>query len=200
MSQAIGKTGLAYSRVWHLVDARDRILGRMSTGIAVTLMGKHKPIFDPASDCGDYVVVINAKEVKVTGRKAEQKVYRYHTGYPGGLKEIPYARMMERNPTDIIRRAVSGMLPKNKLRETRLSRLLIFPEDKHPYEGNLIKYYDDPWQKNLASASNTEGNSNKNSDSNTTKAQGQIQQIASVEKKSDKDVRKASKQKKEKSS
>ncbi|KAK9711453.1 54S ribosomal protein L23, mitochondrial [Basidiobolus ranarum] len=143
MSQVVGKTALAYSRVWHMVDAKDRVLGRMATTIATTLMGKHKPIFDPASDCGDYVVVVNAKHVHVTGRKADQKLYRHHTGRPGGLKEIPYKYMMEHKPEEIIRRAVSGMLPKNKVRELRLSRLLIFPDEKHPHEGNIIKRYDE---------------------------------------------------------
>ncbi|KAL1919929.1 mitochondrial 54S ribosomal protein uL13m [Calcarisporiella thermophila] len=143
MSQAIGKTALAYARVWHLVDAKNRVLGRMSTNIATTLMGKHKPIYDPSSDCGDYVVVINAKDVLVTGRKAEQKLYRHHTGHPGGLKEIPYSRMMEREPEQIIRKAVSGMLPKNRLRDVRLKRLFVFPDDKHPYEQNIIKRYDE---------------------------------------------------------
>ncbi|CAB4486459.1 ribosomal protein L13 [Rhizophagus irregularis] len=144
MSQAIGNTALAYARVWHLVDARQRILGRMATRIATTLMGKHKPIYDPASDCGDYVVVINAKEVIVTGKKAEQKLYRHHTGYPGGLKEIVYKDLQEKKPDEIIRKAVSGMLPKNKLRENRLSRLYVFPDEENPYEQNITKIYDKP--------------------------------------------------------
>jgi large subunit ribosomal protein L13 len=113
----------------------------MSTRIATVLMGKHKPIHDPAADVGDYVVVINARHVAVSGRKAEQKVYRKHSGYPGGLKEIPYQRMMERKPEEIIRRAVNGMLPKNKLRDRRMERLLIFPEGEHPYEENIVRFY-----------------------------------------------------------
>ncbi|RKP06948.1 50S ribosomal protein L13 [Thamnocephalis sphaerospora] len=143
MSQAVGKTALAYARVWHIVDANERILGRMATRIATTLMGKHKPIYDPAADCGDYVVVINAKSVKVTGRKAQQKMYRHHTGYPGGLKEIPFERMIERKPDEVIRKAVSGMLPKNRLRDVRLKRLLIFPDEKHPYAANIVKRYNE---------------------------------------------------------
>ncbi|KAK4049379.1 54S ribosomal protein L23, mitochondrial [Microbotryomycetes sp. JL201] len=115
----------------------------MATRIAIVLMGKHKPVYDQASkskhDCGDYVVVTNARNVKVTGRKAEQKLYRHHTMYPGGLKEITYATMMEKRPEEIIRRAVSGMLPKNRLRDKRLERLFIFPDAENPYEGNLIK-------------------------------------------------------------
>ncbi|KAJ9069471.1 54S ribosomal protein L23, mitochondrial, variant 2 [Entomophthora muscae] len=115
----------------------------MATGIATTLMGKHKPIYDPAADCGDYVVVINAKHVKVTGRKAEQKVYRSHSGFPGGLKEIPYKTMLEKNPEQIIIKAVSGMLPKNRLRDYRLGRLLVYPDAEHPHENNIIKRFDE---------------------------------------------------------
>ncbi|KAI8146726.1 50S ribosomal protein L13 [Fennellomyces sp. T-0311] len=139
MSQAIGNTALAYARTWHLVDARQRVLGRMATGIATTLMGKHKPIYDPASDCGDYVVVVNAKEVLVSGRKAEQKLYRHHTGYPGGLKEITFNQLKEKDSTEAIRKAVSGMLPKNRLRDVRLERLYIFDGEDHPYKENIIK-------------------------------------------------------------
>ncbi|KAJ1987187.1 54S ribosomal protein L23, mitochondrial [Dimargaris cristalligena] len=142
MSTAIGNTGLAYARLWHLVDARGQVLGRVSTRIATTLMGKHKPIFDPAADCGDYVVVINARDIYVSGKKAEQKMYYRHSGYPGGLKEIPFARLLERNPSEIIRKAVKGMLPKNRLQNPRLTRLFIFPDDKHPYAENITKIYD----------------------------------------------------------
>ncbi|KAF9941923.1 54S ribosomal protein L23, mitochondrial [Modicella reniformis] len=142
MSQAIGKTALAYARVWHVVDAKQRVLGRMSTGIAETLMGKHKPIYDPASDCGDYVVVINARSVVTTGTKAKEKLYRHHSGYPGGLKETKYEDLMKKNPDAIVRKAVSGMLPKNRLREPRLARLFVFEGEDHPYKQNIIKRYD----------------------------------------------------------
>ncbi|KAG0229902.1 54S ribosomal protein L23, mitochondrial [Actinomortierella wolfii] len=142
MSQAIGKTALAYARVWHLVDAKQRVLGRMSVGIAETLMGKHKPIYDPAADCGDYVVVINAKDVMVTGTKSKDKLYRHHSGYPGGLKETNFESLMAKDPDAIIRKAVSGMLPKNRLREPRLARLFVFEGESHPYEQNIIKRYD----------------------------------------------------------
>ncbi|KAI8340615.1 50S ribosomal protein L13 [Chlamydoabsidia padenii] len=141
MSQAVGNTALAYARVWHVVDARQRVLGRLATNVATTLMGKHKPIYDPASDCGDYVVVVNAKEVMVTGKKAEQKLYRHHTGHPGGLKEINFANLMEKDATESIRKAVSGMLPKNRLRDVRLNRLMIFEGAEHPYEANIIKQH-----------------------------------------------------------
>ncbi|KAL4403041.1 54S ribosomal protein L23, mitochondrial [Malassezia pachydermatis] len=142
MSQRVGNTSLAFARVWHQVDARERVLGRLARSIAVTLMGKHKPMYDPAVDAGDYVVVTNASHIAVTGKKAEQKLYRHHTMYPGGLKEIPFKDMLQNKPEQIIRRAVSGMLPKNKLRERRLERLKIFPGEAHPYEANIVKRYD----------------------------------------------------------
>ncbi|WFD38771.1 54S ribosomal protein L23, mitochondrial [Malassezia japonica] len=144
MSQRVGNTSLAFSRIWHHVDARERVLGRLARSIAVTLMGKHKPVYDPAVDAGDYVVVTNASHVAVTGKKAEQKVYRHHTMYPGGLKEIPFKAMLQSKPEEILRRAVSGMLPKNKLRERRLERLKIFSDSTHPYEENIVKRYDVP--------------------------------------------------------
>ncbi|KAF8589643.1 60S ribosomal protein L23 [Ramaria rubella] len=144
MSQAIGNTALAYVRTWHHVDASERILGKLADRIAIVLMGKHKPIYDPSSDCGDYVVVTNASKVKVTGRKEQQKVYRHHTMFPGGLKEIKYREMKLKKPDEIIRQAVSGMLPKNKLRDRRLERLRIFAnDDMGPLKKNVIKRWED---------------------------------------------------------
>ncbi|KAJ2811732.1 54S ribosomal protein L23, mitochondrial [Coemansia furcata] len=105
-------------------------------------MGKHKPIYDPSSDCGDYVVVINAKHVGVTGRKREQKLYRHHTGFPGGLKEATMEQLQQKNPEKIVEKAVSGMLPKNRLRQVRMGRLLVFPDGEHPYADNIMKRYD----------------------------------------------------------
>jgi len=141
MSQRVGNTTLAFARVWHHVDARERVLGGLARSIAVTLMGKNKPVYDPSRDVGDYVVVTNAEHITVTGQKAEKKLYRHHTMYPGGLKEIPFKTMMQTKPEQILRRAVSGMLPKNKLRDRRLERLKIYPNDVHPYEANIIKRY-----------------------------------------------------------
>ncbi|KAK7696067.1 hypothetical protein QCA50_000709 [Cerrena zonata] len=144
MSQAVGNTALAYARVWHHVDASDRILGKLAERIALVLMGKHKPIYDPAVDCGDYVVVSNARNIKVTGNKAEQIVYRSHTMFPGGLKEIKYRDMMAKKPDEIIRQAVSGMLPKNKLRDRRLDRLRIFPDEEIGiFKHNILKRFED---------------------------------------------------------
>ncbi|CAO3686959.1 unnamed protein product [Rhizopus stolonifer] len=141
MSQVVGNTALAYARVWHVVDAKQRVLGRLATNVATTLMGKHKPIYDPASDCGDYVVVINAQDIVVSGKKAEQKLYRHHTMHPGGLKEINFKNLQTKNSTEPIRKAISGMLPKNKLRQVRLDRLKIFEGSEHPYKSNIIKQY-----------------------------------------------------------
>ncbi|KAG6819137.1 hypothetical protein H0H93_015030 [Arthromyces matolae] len=144
MSQAVGNTALAYARVWHHVDASDRVLGKLAERIALVLMGKHKPIYDPGVDCGDYVIVTNSRKIKVTGRKEEQLLYRKHSMYPGGLKETPYKDMKDRKPDEVIRHAVSGMLPKNKLRDRRLERLRIFPGIHTGVQGaNVLKSWDD---------------------------------------------------------
>ncbi|KAF8333878.1 ribosomal protein L13 domain-containing protein [Amanita rubescens] len=144
MSQLVGNTALAYARVWHHVDATDRILGKLAERIALVLMGKHKPIYDPSVDCGDYVIVTNAKSIRVTGRKEEQLIYRKHSMYPGGLKETPYKDMMAKHCDEIIRHAVSGMLPKNKLRDRRLERLRIFPSMHMGKMGaNVLRSWED---------------------------------------------------------
>jgi len=118
------------TRSWHLVDAKGQILGRLSTQIAILLMGKHKPSFAPHLDTGDEVVVVNAAQIVVTGNKAQTKVYNRHSGYPGGFKSTSYALA---KPEDIIKHAVAGMLPKNKLQDPRLLRLHIYAADAHPY-------------------------------------------------------------------
>lgn len=127
-------------RAWHLVDAKEEILGRVSSRIAQLLMGKGKPYYVPYLDCGDYVVVINAVSVKVTGKKPTQKIYMRYSGYPSGLKRKTYRQVMDEDPTRIIKEAVSGMLPKNKLRDVFLRRLYIFADEKHPYKDKLEKY------------------------------------------------------------
>ncbi len=121
-------------RKWFLVDAQGEILGRLATQIAKNLMGKDKPYYVPNLDCGDYVVVINAGKIEVSGRKRKQKLYRRHSGYPGGFRELNFAQLMKRDPKKVIHYAVSGMLPKNKLRDKRLTRLKIFVDDQHPYQ------------------------------------------------------------------
>ena len=120
------QTRLAYSRAWHLVDASSdpRPLGRLASSIALTLMGKHKPIYDPSTDCGDYVVCTGLSQLHTTGKKMQKKKYYSHTTRPGSLKEITMERMMEKwGGGEILRRAVRGMLPKNRLRDDRMARL-----------------------------------------------------------------------------
>ena len=124
---------------WHLIDVSGQILGRVAGKISILLQGKHKVNYVPYLNSGDYVVVINAKRVKVTGKKNKNKIYTHYSGYPGGLKRIPYEKMHEDNPKEIIRRAVSGMLPKNKHRDLRLARLFIFSNEKHTYEDKFKK-------------------------------------------------------------
>lgn len=120
-------------RKWHLIDVSGQILGRVASGVAVKLMGKNKADYSAHMDSGDYVVVINSKEVKVTGRKESQKVYRNHSGYPGGLKTVTFERMRKTDPNRIVEKAVYGMLPDNRLKAKRMARLKIFAGDNHPY-------------------------------------------------------------------
>ncbi|MFH1847310.1 MAG: 50S ribosomal protein L13 [Candidatus Omnitrophota bacterium] len=116
---------------WYIVDAADKVLGRMSTEIATLLMGKNRPDYTPYIDNGAGVVVINCAKVKITGKKAEQKVYKSFSGYPGGQKETVYNKMFEKDPKYIVRHAVKGMLPKNKLGARMLKRLKIYINDEH---------------------------------------------------------------------
>ena len=120
-------------RSWHLFDVKDKTLGRVANKIAQTLMGKSKPYFVSNLDCGDYAVVVNAQKIKVTGKKEFQKKYSRHSGYPGGLKEETLMTLRRRNPTDIVKFAVLGMLPQNKLRDRILTRLFIFKGEDHTY-------------------------------------------------------------------
>jgi len=118
-------------RQWYIVDAKGKILGRMATKVASVLRGKHKPIFTPSLDTGDCVVVINAAQVKVTGRKPTQKVYRRYSGYPGGLREVTYANMLKNSPTTVIKLAVRRMLPGGPLGRDIIKKLRVCPDDKH---------------------------------------------------------------------
>ena len=126
-------------RSWHLIDLKGQTLGRISTDIAQLLMGKNKTNFSPNLDCGDYVVVTNAAQVVVTGNKSADKLYRHHTGYPGGFREYTYAQVQAKDPNKIIANSVKGMLPKNKLRAPRMKRLKVFVNDKHPYSNQIKK-------------------------------------------------------------
>jgi len=122
-------------RDWHVIDATDQVLGRLATRVAGLLMGKHKPIFSRNLDVGDYVVIINAEKVRVTGDKAKQKVYYRHSGYPGGLKSITYDKLMQTNPTRIIEHAVKGMLPHTRLGANMMKKLKVYVGDTHPHLG-----------------------------------------------------------------
>jgi len=119
--------------IWHLVDATGHRVGRLANQISRLILGKHKPIYNPAADTGDYVVVTNCDKILFTGKKWLHKLYRYHTGYPGGLREIQAKDMMYKKPDSILRRAVNGMLPKNNLRKQRLRKLRIFVGENHPH-------------------------------------------------------------------
>ncbi|MBI2956892.1 MAG: 50S ribosomal protein L13 [Acidobacteria bacterium] len=118
---------------WHLVDAREQVLGRLATRVARLLMGKHKVRFTPGVEVGDHVVVINARRVRLTGKKLEQKVYRWHSGYPGGLKEVKARHRFSSKPEEMVRDAILGMLPKNKLLRRRAKKLRVYSDDKHPH-------------------------------------------------------------------
>lgn len=120
-------------RAWFHVDANDQVLGRLAGKIATVLMGKHKPIYTPHVDTGDFVVVTNAHLVRVTGNKAATKIYPRYTYYPGGYKEDPYERVLERKPTMILREAVRRMLPKNSLGRLMLKKLKIYASETHPH-------------------------------------------------------------------
>jgi large subunit ribosomal protein L13 len=124
---------LEVERRWYVVDAEGQTLGRLATEIARVLRGKNKPQYTPHVDTGDFVVVVNAEKVVVTGKKAEQKVYRRHSGYPGGLKETSYEQMMERRPTEILRKAVKGMMPNTRLARQQLRKLKIYAGPEHPH-------------------------------------------------------------------
>ena len=121
------------SRNWHLFDAKGQVLGRLATQIATLLMGKHRLDFSKILDMGDHIVIINAKDVTVTGQKSAQKLYRRHSGYPGGMKVSTYKQVKAAHPERIILHAVSGMLPKNKLHDRMLKHLHVYSGSTHPY-------------------------------------------------------------------
>jgi len=126
-------------RNWYLFNADGKILGRLATEVASILRGKNKVIFDQSQDLGDYVIVINAEKVKVTGKKQEQKLYRHHTHYPGSLKEIKYEEMLQKKPEMIIEKAVKGMLPRNKLSRSMIKKLKVYRGDNHPHAAQEIE-------------------------------------------------------------
>ncbi|MBP8718349.1 MAG: 50S ribosomal protein L13 [Candidatus Atribacteria bacterium] len=129
-------------RSWYLIDAEGKILGRMATEIATILRGKNRANFDQSQDLGNYIIVINAEKIKLTGEKEKQKLYRYHTGYPGSLKEITYKEMIQKKPELVIENAVRGMLPKNKLSRSLMKRLKVYRGSQHPHSAQKIEILD----------------------------------------------------------
>ncbi len=134
----IAKTG-EISRNWHVIDAGDKILGRLASEIAMILMGKDKPIYTPFVDTGDFVIVVNAEKIALTGKKLDNKLYRSYSGYIGGLKETNARRMLEKKPEYLIWHAVKGMLPKNRLSDRLITKLKIYKGEAHPHEAQKPK-------------------------------------------------------------
>jgi large subunit ribosomal protein L13 len=133
---------LEVERKWHVIDAEGQTLGRLASEIARLLRGKNKPQYTPHVDTGDFVIVVNAEKIVVTGRKAEQKVYRRHTGYPGGLRETSYEQMLERKPTEILRKAVRGMMPRTRLARQQFKKLKIYAGPGHPHDAQDPQPYE----------------------------------------------------------
>lgn len=124
---------------WYVIDATDKTLGRLATDIANRLRGKHKPEFTPHVDTGDYIVVVNAEKVKVTGKKNRDKTYYRHSGYPGGMKAISFNEMIEKTPERVIQLAVKGMMPKNRLSRSMLGKLKVYAGAEHPHSAQQPK-------------------------------------------------------------
>jgi large subunit ribosomal protein L13 len=124
---------------WLVVDARDVVLGRLASEVAARLRGKHNPLYTPHVDCGDFVIVINADKVRLTGRKSQQKMYHRHSGYIGGLKSITAEKLLQKRPEDLIRFAVKGMLPKNRLGRKMYRKLKVYSGSEHPHEAQQPK-------------------------------------------------------------
>lgn len=126
---------------WYVVNAEGQVLGRLASRVATLLRGKHREEFTPFLDLGDHVIVVNAAKVRLTGNKLDQKVYRHYTGYPGGLREVGVRRLLQEKPESVIREAVLGMLPKNKLRKRMARRLLVYANDRHPHQAQKPESY-----------------------------------------------------------
>lgn len=129
-------------RKWYIIDAEDKVLGRLASEIASVLRGKRKPIFTPHVDTGDFVIVINAEKVRLTGGKWDKKVHAYHTGYPGGRREVVYKEMREKHPERVIELAVKGMLPKNRLGRAMFRKLKVYAGENHPHEAQKPEVYE----------------------------------------------------------
>ena len=128
----------AVDRQWHVIDAEGQVLGRIATEAARLLQGKHKAVYTPHIDTGDHVIVVNAARIRLTGRKAEQKLYRYHSGYEGGLREERAKDVLQKNPVRVVEEAVRGMLPKTKLGEAMWRKLKVYAEATHPHQAQVV--------------------------------------------------------------
>ncbi|MBZ2175268.1 50S ribosomal protein L13 [Schnuerera sp. xch1] len=129
-------------RKWYLIDAEGKVLGRLASEIATVLRGKNKPVYTPHVDTGDFVVVINADKVKLTGKKLDKKYYKYHTGYPGGLRSISYREMLDKKPEKVIELAVRGMLPKNRLGRQMIKKLKVYSGPEHNHASQKPEVYE----------------------------------------------------------
>jgi len=132
-------SGKDIPRDWYVVDADGMTLGRLATRIASVLRGKHKPTYTPHLDMGDFVIVLNADRVVLTGDKSDAKTYHFHSGFPGGLRSVPFTRMMQRSSTQVVETAVRGMLPKNSLGRAMLRKLKVYPGAEHPHPAQQPK-------------------------------------------------------------
>jgi len=130
----MNKADALMQRQWYVIDARGKILGRMATEIAKVRRGKHKPIFTPNQDAGDFVIVVNARELKLTGAKLDQKIYYRHSEYPGGIRQRTAAQMLEEKPEELVKLAVKGMLPKNRLSRKLVTKLKVYAGAEHPHD------------------------------------------------------------------
>ncbi len=140
MTTPMAKKGKVEQK-WHLVDADGKTLGRLATRVAMLLRGKHKPIYTPHVDTGDFVIVVNAEKITLTGKKWTDKVYIHHSGYPGGLKTITAGKMREKKPERLVTMAVQGMLPKNKLGRKMIKKLKVYPGEAHPHQAQQPEAY-----------------------------------------------------------
>ncbi len=127
---------------WYVIDAEGKVLGRLASEVSTILTGKNKPIYTPHIDTGDFVIIINAEKIKLTGKKLEQLNHTYHTGHPGGLKEIPYKKLMEEKPEKIIELAIKGMLPKNKIGRAMIKKLKVYAGPEHKHEAQQPEIYE----------------------------------------------------------
>ncbi len=128
-------------RKWYVIDAEGKTLGRMASEVAAILRGKKKPTYTPHVDCGDYVIVINADKVVVTGKKRKEKIYKRHTGYPGGLREMTFEQLLEKHPTEVVRHAVKGMMPNGKLGRQMFKKLKVYACAEHGHEAQKPKVW-----------------------------------------------------------